>query len=93
MFEDFGPVLSKRPWEIHFLDLRMVFNDLEDFYQKYSQTTHRDVNMPLSASKREESLRSFRSDPRFHLQESVQNVAFGSNEIFFVHDEKHGLYF
>lgn len=93
LFEDFGPVLSKRPWEIHFLDLRMEFNNLESFYQRYGHTAYRDVNILLSESKPERSLRPFQSDPRFQLQESVQGAAHNSIEIFFLYDEEHDLYF
>ena len=93
LFEDFGPVLSKRPWEIHFLDLRRVFNNLQSFYQKYSNFMYRDSNMLLGTSKTETSLCPFQSDPRSQLHEGVQSTAWHTDRIFLLHDEKHELYF
>ena len=93
LFEDFGPVLSRRPWEIHFLDLRMVFSDLEDFYQNNSHMAKRDTNVSLEESKLGSPPGLFQSEPRVQLRQGVESGAFRSDEIFFLHDEAHDLYF
>ena len=93
LFEDFGPVIRKRPWEIHFLDLRSIFHDLEDFYQKYSRSTYRDVNVMLGKSKLTGKLSDSRSDPCSKLQESVQSAQNTADDVFLLHDEIHDLYF
>ena len=94
LFRDFGSVLSKRPWEIHFLDLQRVFDDLEDFYENNGYITRRDVNMLLREPKPGGLLSPSQSDSRFQLQESAQSAADDySTDIFLLHDEEHEVYF
>ena len=92
IFEDYGSIVSHRPFEIHFLDLRSSFSRIEQVYEKYSDTPRRDITRYIDGY---DSPRSCRPGPLTvrRLQQDVQKGLPLETNIFFIHDERRRLYF
>lgn len=92
IFEEYGLILSYRPWEIYLLDLRNSFSRIRQFYVEYGDTPRRDITRYIGGY---DSPRSGRPGPRAdrRLQQDVQRDTPFRTSIFFIHDERRRLYF
>ena len=88
-FEEYGSILSRCPWEVHFLDLRNSFSRIGQLYEEYGDTPRRDITRFIDGY---ESPRSCRPGPRAErrLQQDVQGRR---RESVFIHEERRRLYF
>ena len=94
LFEEFGSILSRKPWEVRILDVGSAFVNLESFCSNCGDNNGRDVNVLLLGSGLEIALRcNSRLDPRLELQRSVLSAEFDGNGYFLLHDEVRDLYF
>ena len=89
IFEEYGSILSHRPWEVHFLDLQKPFLGVGQLYNKYGDTPHRDTIRYIDGYN---SPRSCRPKPRADQQLLQDSENYGE-EIYFIHDERRRLYF
>ena len=91
IFEEYGSILTHRPWEVHFLDFRNGFSRMGQFYEKYGDTPRRDITQYIDGYDSPRSCRpSARADRR--LQQDVQRGLPFNPHIFFIHDERRRLY-
>ena len=92
IFEEYGSVLSHRPWEVHFLDLRNSFSRIGQLYEKYGDTPRRDITRYIDGYN---PPRSCRPGPRAdrRLQQDVQGRRTFDTNMFFIHDERRKIYF
>ena len=93
VFEEYGSVLSHRPWEVHFLDLQSSFSRIRKFYKKFGDTSRRETTLRITGYR---SPRSCRPEAQAHtrLRQDVQRGhSFNTSSIFFIHDERRRLYF
>ena len=92
IFEEYGSILSYRPWEVHFFDLRNSFLRIGQLYEKYGDTPRRDTTRYIEGYDAPRSCRpGIRADRR--LQQDVQGRRTLDTRIFFIHDERRRLYF
>ena len=90
-FEEYGTILSRRPWEVHLLDLQSSFSVNKQFYEKFSVTSRRDTTLRITGYK---SPRSCRPEPQAHSRlQDLQGGLWFESIIFFIHDERRALYF
>lgn len=92
VFEDWGSILSHRPWEVHFLDFQTTFVGIRHLYDKFGDMPRRDVTLRIDGYN---SPRSCRPEPlaQDRLQQDVQGRHTFPTPIFFIHDERRRLYF
>lgn len=92
VLEEYGSILSHRPWEVHFLDLQTSFSRIREFYEKFADTSRRDTTLRVSGY---DSPRSCRTEVQAYnqLQQDVQGGHIFNSSIFFIHDERRRLYF
>ena len=92
VLEEYGSILSHRPWEIHFLDLQTSFSSTRKIYEKFASTARRDVTLRISGY---DSPRSCRPEAQAYnqLQQDVPGGHIFDSSIFFIHDERRKLYF
>ena len=88
IFEEYGSILSRRPWEVHFLDLRNSFSRVGQLYERYGDTPRRDTTRYIDGY---DSPRSCRPGPP--AERGLQQDQGRRMDIFFIHDERRGLYF
>ena len=92
IFEEYGSILSHRPWEVHFLDLRNSFSRIGPLYEIYGDSPRRDTTRYIEGYDAPRSCRpGLRADRR--LQQDVQGRRTFNTRIFFLHDERRRLYF
>ena len=48
VFEEYGSILPRRPWEVHFLDLQSSFSGIRQLYEKFANTPRRDVTLRIN---------------------------------------------
>ena len=100
LFEEYGAVLARRPWEIYFIDLRDIFcmdrsvfgNGLERFYRDYGLTPLREADMHLD---KYQSPRPLQDKKPSHLQLQrihLNEINAADESIFLVHDERRDVY-
>ncbi len=100
LFEEYGAVLARRPWEIYFIDLRDIFrmdrsvfgNGLEKFYRDYGLTSLREADMHLD---KYQSPRQLQDKKPSHLQLQqirLDGINSTNERIFLVHDERRDVY-
>lgn len=91
IFEEYGSILSHRPWESHFLDLQTAFSRIGQFYKRYGDTPHRDITRYIDGY---DPPRSYRPKPRADQQlQQTHDSRLHDERIFFIHDERRRLYF
>ena len=101
LFEEYGAVLARRPWEIYLIDLRDIFwvdrsgfdgDGLERFYEDYGLTSLREADMHLDKYQSSRPLQD-KKPPHLQLQKIHRNGSDPANEyIFLVHDERQDVY-
>ena len=92
VFEEYGSILSHRPWEVHFLDFQTTFVRIRHLYDNFGDIPRRDITLCIDGYS---ALRSSRPEPLAHnrLQQDVQGRHTFPSSIFFIHDERRRLYF
>ena len=92
VFEEYGSTLSRRPWEVHFLDLQSSFSRIREFYKKFGDTSRRETSLRINGYR---SPLSCRPEAQAHtqLRQDVQGGHSSDTSIFFIHDERRRLYF
>lgn len=101
LFEEYGAVLARRPWEIYLIDLRDIFcvdrnvfdgDGLERFYEDYGLTSLREADMYLDKYQSSRPLQD-KKPPHLQLQQIHRYGSDPANEgIFLVHDERQDVY-
>ena len=89
IFEEYGSILSHRPWEVHFLGFQRTFLRIGQLYNKYGDTSRRDIIRYIDGYN---SPRSCRPKPRAD-QQLLQDSEAYTQDIYFIHDEQRRLYF
>ena len=91
IFEEYGSILSHRPWESHFLDFQTAFSRIGQFYKRYGDTPHRDITRYIDGY---DPPRSCRPKPRADQQlQQTHDSRLHDEGFFFIHDERRRLYF
>ncbi len=93
VLDEYGSILSRRPWEVHFLDLKSSFSGIRQFYENSVNTARRDTTLRIIGY---DSPRSCR--PEGQAYNRLQQIVQGGQKlydslIFFIHDEQRRLYF
>ena len=94
VFEEYGVILSRRPWEIYLIDFREVFSAdprLQKLWQEFGETSLRSRDLFFNGHR---ASRLPQAKPQSHLQ-LQKNLQFGSIDqepIFLVHDERQHIY-
>ena len=100
LFEEYGAVLARRPWEIYFIDLRDIFHmdrsvfghGLEGFSEDYGLSSLREADLHLDEYQTPSRLQGKKPSHR-HLQPIHRDEPdVLENSIFLVHDERQNLY-
>ena len=101
IFEEYGAILARRPWEIYLIDLRDIFcvdrsvlngDGLERFYEDYGLTSLREADMYLDKYQSSRPLQD-KKPPHLQLQQIHRYGSDPANEgIFLVHDERQDVY-
>ena len=94
VFEEYGAVLARRPWEIYFIDLCDTFGadpSLRKLWQEYGETPlrHKDLRFNGYRAPRRPQEKPL---PHLQLQQSLEVGYSSSDAIFVVHDEDRGIY-
>ena len=92
VFEEYGPILSRRPWEVHFLDLQSSFSRINRLYEAFGNASRRDATLRINGYKSPRTCRR-EAQAQTRLQRDVQGGHSYSTTIFFIHDERRKLYF
>lgn len=92
VFEEYGSTLSRRPWEIHYLDLQGFFSEFGELYEQFDDTSRRDSTIRINGYK---SPRSCQPEAQAYsrLRRDVHGGHSYEDSIFFMHDERRRLYF
>ena len=92
IFEEYGSILSQRPWEVHFIDLRNNFFRIEQLYERFGATPRRDLIRYIGGY---DPVRS--SQPKPHADRKLQQVVQGRRtshaRTFFIYGKRRRLYF
>ena len=92
IFEEYGSILSHRPWGVHFLDLQSSFSRIGQLYERCGNTRHRDITRYIDGYDSPRSCRPMPPADR-RLKQDVQKSRTFNTAIFFIHDERRRLYF
>ena len=96
VFEEYGAVLSRQPWQVYLIDLYDVFSVdsvLQDLWQKYGETALRDKDLHLNGHQASRSHQEH-SMPHLQLQKplTTKNSHPDVDSVFLVHNEDQDLY-
>ena len=97
VFEEYGAVLARRPWQVYLIDLHDVFSVdpvLRELWQKYGKTSLREKDLRLNVYQASRPQQEH-SKPHLQLQKPFQTQHSNSFEssVFLVHNEAQDLYF
>ena len=91
VFDEHGLTLSRRPWEIHFLDLQTSFSHIGQLYKQFGDTSRRDTTLRIDGYKSPRLCRP-KAEAHTQLQQDMQGGPSYEKSIFFMHDERRRLY-
>lgn len=94
VFEEFGAILDRRPWEIHLIDLNEIFDvspSLRNLWQEYGRTRFRKQDLSLIGY-RAPLPQQEKPPPHLQLQHSLQSGSSNPPPVFLVHDEVKSVY-
>lgn len=94
VFEEYGAVLDRRPWEIYLIDLSDIFcfdPSLQKLWQESGRTRLREENLRLIGYRAPCSLQE-KPPPHLQLQQSLQTGLSYPPPLFLVHDEVRNIY-
>ena len=94
VFEEYGVILARRPWEIYLIDFYDIFNadpNLQKLWQEFGETPLRSKDLVLN---RHQASRLPQENPQSHLQlqKTLRFDSIDEVPIFLVHDERHHIY-
>ena len=94
VFEEYGHILARRPWEIYFIDLSDIFNSypsLQLLWQKHGETPSVEKILYLK-DYRDPRPWYEKPQPHLQLQQSLQVVSLDRASVFLIHDEGRNIY-
>ena len=96
IFEEYGAVLARRPWQVYFIDLCEIFSvdpALRELWQTYGKTSLREKDLRLNGYQASRPQQE-NYKPHLQLQKPIQTRHFNSNAngVFLVHNEAQNLY-
>lgn len=94
VFEEYGAVLARRPWEVYFIDLCDTFGadpSLRKLWQEYGETPLRHKDLRFNGYRAPHRPQE-KSLPHLQLQQSLEVGYSSSDAVFLVHDEDRGIY-
>lgn len=94
VFEEYGAIFVRRPWEIYFIDLRDIFSadpSLRKLWQKYGESRLREKDLHLNGYRAPRTSQE-KPQPRLQLQQSLHVESFDRKSVFLVHDEGRHIY-
>ena len=94
LFEEYGAILARRPWEIYFIDLCNIFSadpSLRKLWQEYGETPLRNKDQHLIGYRTPHPPQK-KPQPHLQLQQSLQVGFSHKRSVFLVHDEDRNIY-
>ena len=96
VFEEYGAILARRPWQVYLIDLYDIFSvdpALREWWQKYGETFLREKDQRLNGSQASRPQQEH-SKPHIQLQKPLQtwDSALTADSVFLVHNEAQNLY-
>ena len=95
VFEEYGAILARRPWEIYVIDLCDAFSadsSLKKFWQEYGESSLREKNLRLDGYRAPHPPQE-KPQPHLQLQQSSSHVgSLDQGTVFLVHDEGRNVY-
>ena len=94
VFEEYGHILPRRPWEIYFIDLCDIFNSypsLQLLWQNHGETSSVEKVLYLN-NYRDPRPRYEKPQPHLQLQQSLQVASLDRASVFLIHDEGRNIY-
>ena len=94
VFEEYGAVLDRRPWEIHLIDLNDIFSvdpSLRKLWQECGRTRLRKKDLRLIGYRAPRPQQE-KPPPHLQLQHSLQSGSSNPPPVFLVHDEVKNIY-
>ena len=94
VFEEYGAILARRPWEIYLIDLCDIFSDdlnLRRMWQEFGETPLREKDLYLKGYQAPYQLHG-KPRPHLQLQRSLQTPSSYEDSIFLIHDEDRSIY-
>lgn len=94
VFEEYGAILARRPWEIYVIDLYDAFSansSLQKFWQEYGETPLRERNLHLNGYRAPHPPQE-KPQPYLQLQQSLHVGSLDQGTVFLVHDEGRNIY-
>ena len=94
VFEEYGHILPRRPWEIYFIDMWEIFNSypsLHLLWQKHGETPSVEKVLYLN-DYRDPRPRYEKPQPHLQLQQSLQVASLDRASVFLIHDEGQNIY-
>ena len=94
VFEEYGHILPRRPWEIYFIDVSDIFNSypsLQLLWQKHGETPSVEKVLYLN-DYRDPRPQYEKPQPHLQLQQSLQVTSLDRASVFLIHDEGRNIY-
>ena len=94
IFEDYGAIFARRPWEIYLIDLCDIFETnpvTERLWQQYGETSLRARNVRLNEYRTPRPSHEV-PQPHLQLQKSLRLRSSISTSVFLVYDERRNIY-
>ena len=94
VFEEYGAVLARRPWQVYLIDLYDIFSvhpALQKLWQKYGETSLRENDLHLKGYETSRPQQE-QSKPHLQLQKPLETGHSNSDSVFLVHNEAQNLY-
>ena len=94
IFEEYGAILTRRPWEVYFIDLCNKFDgdpSLRKLWQAYGVTPLRKKDLHFHGYRAARPPQK-RPKPHLQLQKSLEVGDPDLHSVFLVHDEDRGIY-
>ena len=94
VFEEYGAVLARRPWQVYLIDLYDIFSvhpALQKLWQKYGETSLRENDLRLKGYETSRPQQE-QSKPHLQLQKPLETGHSNSDSVFLVHNEAQNLF-
>ena len=94
VFEEYGAILARRPWEIYFIDMCHSFSadsSLQMMWQEHGETLSMEKVLYLNEH-RDPRPPQEKPQPHLQLQQSLHVSSLNPIPVFLVHDERQNIY-
>lgn len=94
VFEEYGAILARRPWEIYFIDLCDTFSadpNLRKLWQEFGETPLREKDLQLNGYRAPRPPQE-KPQPHLQLQNNLQAGPLHEGSVFLVHNESQNIY-